>query len=124
MWQEFKTFVMKGNVLDLAIAVILGAAFTNIVTALNAGVLTPIVSAVIGKSDFSALTLSIGDAHLRYGAVLQTTVDFLMTALVLFLIVKAYNKSLRAKKPEAPAAPKAPSETDLLAEIRDLLRAR
>lgn len=124
MWNEFKAFVMKGNVLDLAVAVILGAAFTKIVTAVNAGVLMPLVSAVIGKADFTNLTLSIGDAELLYGAVIQTTIDFLLTAIVLFVIIKSYNTRFRKKKEEAPAPPPGPTETELLAEIRDLLKAR
>ncbi len=118
MFKEFKDFIMKGNVLELAIAVIIGAAFGKIVTALNAGVIMPIVAALLGKTSFSSLTLSVGKAEILYGAVIQTTIDFIITAFVLFLIVKAYNKT---KAPEPEAAPAGPSETDLLVEIRDLL---
>ncbi len=119
MFKEFKDFIMKGNVLELAVAVIIGAAFGKIVTALNTGVLMPIVAAILGKTDFSSLSLEIGSSKLLYGAVIQATIDFVITAFVLFLIVKAYNSS--QKKEEVDAPPPGPSETDLLTEIRDLL---
>ncbi len=119
MLKEFKDFIMKGNVLDLAVAVIIGAAFGKIVAALNEGVLMPLVAAVMGKADFGSLSASIGSATLKYGMVVQTTIDFVITGFVLFLIVKAYNST--QKKAEEPA-PAGPSETDLLTEIRDLLR--
>ncbi|HUH05036.1 MAG TPA: large conductance mechanosensitive channel protein MscL [Kofleriaceae bacterium] len=124
MLKEFRDFIMKGNVLDLAVAVIIGAAFAKIVAALNTAVLMPLVAAVLGKSDFSQLSFSIGSAKIVYGAVIQASINFAVTGFVLFLVVKAYNRALRKKNEAAPAPPAGPSETDLLGEIRDLLRAR
>jgi len=120
MMKEFKEFLMKGNVLDLAVAVIIGAAFGAIVTALNKGVLMPLVAAILGKTNFAELTIAVGSATIKWGAVLQATIDFVITGFVLFLIVKAYNSS-KKKEEAAPEEPAGPSEADLLTEIRDLL---
>lgn len=124
MLKEFRDFILKGNVLDLAVAVVIGAAFAKIVAAMNTAVLMPLVAAVLGKADFSQLSFSVGSSKIIYGAVIQATLDFVITGFVLFVVVKAYNRTLRKKKEEAPAAPAGPSETDLLGEIRDLLKAR
>ena len=129
MMQEFKTFIQRGNVIDLAVGVIIGGAFGKIVASLVDNVLMPLLGLMIGGVDFSQLALTIGGTAeapvlLRYGSLLQASLDFLILAFCVFLIVKAVN----AAKPQAPAAPPAPVEIPadvrLLGEIRDLLKAR
>jgi large conductance mechanosensitive channel len=121
MWKEFKAFVMKGNVIDLAIAVVLGAAFGAIVTSLVNDIIMPLVGIVLGGVDFAALSIQVGSATVAYGKFLQTCVNFLIIAFVIFWIVKVINKMKR----EAPAAPPPgpTAEEKLLTEIRDLLKA-
>ncbi len=124
MWQEFKDFAMKGNVLDLAVAVIIGGAFGKIVTSLVNDLIMPLVGLVMGGLNFSELHLQMGSAVVKYGAFIQSVVDFLIIAFSIFLIVKAANSR---KKKEAPAPEEAPVPSDevlLLAEIRDLLKSR
>ena len=133
MISEFKAFVARGNVLDLAVAVVIGAAFGRIVTALVDGMIMPVVGLAMGGVDFAQLYVALdGQAYaslaaaqeaaapvITYGAFIQTVVDFLVVAFVIFLVVKAYN---RMNKP-AEAAPAAPSEEILLLrEIRDSLK--
>ena len=122
MWQEFKDFAMKGNVMDLAVAVIIGGAFGKIITSLVGDVIMPLVGLLMGGVNFADLSIQIGQAVIKYGAFLQNVVDFLIIAYVIFLIVKALNHM--HKKEEAPAPPPAPSNEEvLLSEIRDLLKA-
>ena len=122
MWQEFKDFTMKGNVMDLAVAVIIGAAFGKIVTSLVGDIIMPLVGLMMGGLDFKSLNVQIGKAVITYGAFLQNVVDFLIIALVIFLMVKAINRM--HKKEEIIAPPPAPSSEEvLLAEIRDLIKA-
>ncbi len=118
MYKEFKDFILKGDVVGLAVAVIIAGAFGKIVTAITDAFLTPIIGIVLGGKDLSDMYFTAGGTVWRYGLVVQATFVFLMTALVLFFIVKAANKA----NPPAPEAPAGPSETDLLGEIRDLLR--
>ena len=118
MIKEFKDFVNRGNVVDLAVAVVLGAAFGAVVTSFVDDVLMQILAAIGGEPDFSALTIDLGDAELRYGAFLTAIVSFLAIAFGVFLVVKALN-AMKREKGEDPAGP---SETELLTEIRDLLR--
>lgn len=100
MLKDFKEFIARGNVLDLAVAVIIGGAFGKIITSFTGDILTPIIGA-FGKKDFGALAIQIGDAKIKYGMFINSVLDFLIVAFVLFLIVKAANKM---KKPvEAPA---------------------
>lgn len=106
MLKEFKGFIMRGNVLDLAVAVIIGGAFGKIVGSLVNDVIMPLVGLLMGGVNFSGLSVSIGEAAIKYGAFIQTVVDFLVVAFVVFLIVKAANQF---KKPEAPAAPAEPT---------------
>ncbi len=122
MWKEFKAFLSKGNVIDLAVAVILGGAFGAIVTSLVNDLIMPLVGIIIGGVDFTSLVLQVGDAQFKYGNFLQALVNFLIIGFVLFLVVRAYNK-MRAPK-EAPAPPPTPEDVKLLAEIRDLLKER
>lgn len=119
MLQEFKDFAMKGNVVDLAVAVVIGAAFGKIVSSLVDNLITPLVGMVMGGVDFSALSWISGEAVFGYGAFIQSVLDFVIVALVLFMVVKAMNKAQGPKEEEAPAGP---TEVELLTEIRDSLK--
>jgi len=119
MLQEFKSFAMKGNVVDLAVGVIIGAAFGKIVASLVEDVIMPLVGTLIGGVNFSGLAFSVGSATLKYGKFLQTCLDFLIIAWAIFMVVKLINR-LRKEEPAAPAAP--PRQEVLLEEIRDLLK--
>jgi large conductance mechanosensitive channel len=121
MLQEFKSFAMKGNVVDLAVGVIIGAAFGKIVASLVEDVIMPLVGTLIGGVNFSALAITVGSATLKYGKFLQTCLDFLIIAWAIFIAVKLINR-LRREEPAAPAAP--PRQEVLLGEIRDLLKQR
>lgn len=120
MIKEFKEFIMRGNVLDLAVGVVMGAAFTAIVTALVEHIITPIIVAVTGNANVSALTFQIGEAKIEYGFFIQAIIDFLLIALILFLVIKGINKFAH-KQEEAEPEPEAPTAEQYLAEIRDLL---
>ncbi len=126
MLKEFRDFVLSGNVLDLAIAVVMGAAFTAIVTSLVDDILMPIIGVVIGGVDFSSLSITVGTAVIAYGRFLQAVVNFLLIALALFLMIKAINSAKQKfsqPEPLAPAEPPVPAEdVQLLREIRDLLK--
>jgi large conductance mechanosensitive channel len=125
---EFKEFAMKGNVIDLAVGVVIGAAFGKIVASLVGDVVMPLLAPLLGSISFSDLALTVAtDAAgkpvlVKYGAFLQTCFEFLIIALVIFLVIKAIN---RMKRPQVEAPPPPPSHTDvLLQEIRDLLAKR
>jgi large conductance mechanosensitive channel len=139
MFKEFKAFIARGNVLDLAVAVIIGATFATIVASLTGDVIMPIIGAIFGGADFSNyfILLSVPDGYdgslsdyaalkeagaavIGYGAFVTAVINFVILAFVIFLLVRAANR-LIAKKEEGPAGP---SETDLLTEIRDELRKR
>lgn len=126
MWKEFKDFVNRGNVIDLAVAVIIGAAFGAIVKSLVDDIIMPIVGVILGGVDFASLSVQVGEATILYGSFIQAIVNFLLIALVLFLIVRSFNKMQEARKEEETEAPPAPpeptAEEKLLAEIRDLLK--
>jgi len=128
MLEEFKKFVMRGNVVDLAVGVVIGGAFGKIVTSFVNDVLMPPLGMLLGGVDFSglALTLKAAEGEIpavlwRYGAFVQSIVDFLIIAFAIFMVVKAMN-SMKKKEEAAPAAP--PPEVVLLTEIRDSLRNR
>lgn len=124
MWQEFKKFALKGNVLDLAIGVIIGAAFGKIITSLVNDMLMPLLGLLLGGLNLSGLEFQFGDAILKYGAFLQTVVDFLIVAFSIFLFIKGLNR-FKKKEEAKPPAPPAPSREEvLLTEIRDLLKER
>jgi large conductance mechanosensitive channel len=119
---DFKSFAMKGNVIDLAVAVVIGAAFGKIVSSLVENIIMPIIGLLIGGVDFSGLEIKVGDAAIKYGAFLQNVFDFIIIAFAIFLAVKGLSK-LQKKKEEAPApAPKVSDEVLLLREIRDSLK--
>lgn len=122
LWNDFKKFIMQGDLVAIAVAFILGGAFKTVVDSLVADVFTPIIGGIFGQQDFSSLTLNIGDIRIRYGAFLNTIVSFVIIGLTLFVIVKAYEKmkSIRSKE-EVEADP---TELDVLTEIRDLLQQR
>lgn len=122
MWKEFKAFALKGNVLDLAIGVVIGGAFGKIVTSLVADIIMPIVGLFLGGVDLNGLHFKYGDAQVNYGAFLQTIIDFFIISMSIFLFIKGIGKFKRKEesKPEAPPAPS--REELLLAEIRDLLK--
>lgn len=122
MIDEFKNFISRGNVVDMAVGVIIGAAFGKIVTSLVNDILMPLVGVLIGGHDFSSLSIKVGDASILYGAFIQAIIDFLIVALCIFLIVKTIEK-LKRKKPKVVEEPKEDSdEVKLLKEIRDLLK--
>jgi large conductance mechanosensitive channel len=122
MLQDFKKFVMKGNVLDLAVAVVIGIAFGLLVNSFVKDIIMPIIGAIVGKPSFDDLTLGIGDGVIRYGSFLTLLVNFLIIAFVLFLIVEAFEKLQSMRSPAEKEED--PSELDLLVEIRDLLKER
>ena len=118
---EFKEFALKGNVMDMAVGVIIGGAFGKIITSLVDDVLMPLIGTVTGGVDFTTLTIQVGDASVNYGTFIQNIIDFLIVAFCIFLMIKGMNK-LNKKKEEAPApAPEPSNEEKLLGEIRDLL---
>lgn len=122
MMQEFKDFVNRGSVMDLAVGVIIGGAFGKIVGSLVGDILTPLIGLVMGGVNFGGMAAKIGEAEVKYGSFIQNVIDFLIVAFVIFLLVKAVNSM---KKPPAAAAPAGPPEdVKLLTEIRDLLSKR
>jgi len=121
--KEFKEFAVKGNVMDMAVGVIIGGAFGKIVTSLVDNILMPIIGSLTGGIDFSTLALTIGEANIQYGLFIQNIIDFLIVAFCIFLMLKGINKLNRKKEePAEPAAPAGPTQEELLAEIRDLLK--
>ena len=122
MLQEFKEFAMKGNVVDLAVAVVIGAAFGKIVSSLVDNLITPLVGMFLGGVDFSGLTYSVGDAVFGYGAFIQSVIDFTIVAFVIFMIVKGINSLNRKEEKTEEAAPAGPTEIELLTEIRDAIK--
>lgn len=124
---EFKAFAIKGNVIDLAVAVVIGAAFGKIVSSLVANIITPLIGVLMGGKDFSGMMYTIGNAEVTYGVFLQSIIDFFIVAFVIFVAVKAINKAQDAfdGEDEVPseAKPEEPSEeVKLLREIRDSLK--
>ncbi|MEJ2733403.1 MAG: large conductance mechanosensitive channel protein MscL [Anaerolineae bacterium] len=126
MWKEFRDFINRGNVIDLAVAVIIGGAFGAIVSSLVNDIIMPLIGLLMGGVDFASLAVQVGDAQILYGSFIQAVVDFVLIALVLFLIVRTFNKMKERQAKEEEAAPPPPPEPSpeekLLAEIRDLLK--
>lgn len=136
--KEFKEFALKGNVIDLAVAVVIGGAFGKIVTSLVNDIIMPPIGLILGGTDFSSLFVALDGVEyesidaateaaapiLAYGSFIQTVIEFLIIALAIFTVIKGLN-SLKKKKEAAPAAPPAPTESEkLLGEIRDLLKTK
>ncbi|MEM9717430.1 MAG: large conductance mechanosensitive channel protein MscL [Pseudomonadota bacterium] len=136
MFQEFKTFVAKGNVMDMAVGIIIGAAFTAIVTSLVGDLLNPIISLFMGGLDFASLFALLGDgeyasltdaeeagaAVFAYGRFIMAIINFLIIEFVVFLLVNGVNSMKKKEEEEAPAEPAGPTEIELLMEIRDALK--
>ncbi|TLQ51102.1 large-conductance mechanosensitive channel protein MscL [Lacticaseibacillus casei] len=118
MLKEFQKFIMRGNVLDLAVGVIIGSAFTGLVKSLTKNLINPILSMFAGKTDLSGLSFTLLGAKFTYGDFLNDVINFLIIAFVVFLIVRSVNRFL----PAEPAKPAGPTQTELLEEIRDLLK--
>ena len=122
-FQEFKVFIERGNVVDLAVGVVVGTAFSKIVTSLVDDILMPIVGAIIGGLDFSNLTIKVGDSLIRYGSFINNVINFLIIAFCIFILVKFINKLTKKKdKKEEKQAKVKSEEVLLLEEIRDLLK--
>lgn len=120
--QEFRTFISRGNVLDMAVGVIIGSALTSIVSSISNDIIMPIVGIVIGGVDFTSLSVVVGGATVRYGAFIQNIVNFLLIALCVFIFIKVLNKlTLFRFKTEPEAKTKKDPSVELLKEIRDLL---
>ncbi len=139
MWKEFKEFIMRGNLLDLAVAVIIAGAFGTVVSSFTNDVVMPPIGLALGGVDFTDLAYTLKPVEtgadgavtteaveLRYGKFIQTIIDFLIIAFVIFMVVKGYNRMQEARKKKeeeaAPAPPPGPTQEQLLAEIRDLLK--
>jgi large conductance mechanosensitive channel len=117
---EFREFISRGNVMDMAVGVIIGGAFTSIVNSLVNDIIMPVIGVIIGGIDFSGLSVTFLNAKITYGMFIQNIINFLLIALCVFLMVKGINKlHKKEEKPEEPAAPS--DEVVLLTEIRDLL---
>jgi large conductance mechanosensitive channel len=124
MLKEFREFAVKGNVVDLAVAVIIGGAFGKIVASLVADIVMPLVGVLLGGVNFAALAVKVGTASVQYGKFLQSCVDFLIIAWAIFIAVKLINR-LKREEPKAEPPPAAPPRQEvLLEEIRDLLKSR
>ncbi len=131
MFKEFKDFAMKGNLVDIAVGFVMGAAFKSVVTSFTGGIVSPLIG-LIFKADFKDLKWiakdgilndageKVGEVAILYGKFLTNVIDFVIVAFVMFMIIKGINK-MKKKEEAAPAAPKGPSQEDLLTEIRDLL---
>lgn len=128
VWKEFKEFISQGNVIGLAVAVVLGGAFGLVVASFTNDILMQLIAAIGGKPDFSALRFTLNGAEIRYGNFLTVVVSFVIVALALFIVVKGINRlqGLRHKKEEAAQQAQAPQETEveLLRQIRDALAQR
>ena len=118
--KEFKTFISKGNVVDLAVGVIIGSTFGKIVSSLVNDILMPIIGIIIGGIDFSNLTIQIKDATIKYGVFIQNIIDFLIVAFCIFIFIKLINKA--SKKEEEKKEKVVSEETEILKEIRDILK--
>ena len=119
--KEFKKFISKGNVLDMAVGVIIGSAFGKIVTSIVNDILMPLIGILIGGLDFSGLSIKVGSANITYGMFIQNVIDFLIVAVCIFIIVKIVGKFTK-KEEEKPKPPKKDEQVVLLEEIRDLLK--
>lgn len=122
MLREFRDFINRGNVMDLAVAVIIGAAFTAIITSLVDDILMPLIGVILGGIDFTQLTITFGSAVIAYGNFIQAVINFIIIAFVVFLIVRTINRLQKPQADESPAPAEPSEEVKLLSEIRDLLK--
>ena len=119
--KEFKEFASQGNVMDMAVGVIIGGAFGKIVSSLVDDIIMPVVGVLTGGVDFSTLAAKVGDAEVKYGMFIQNIIDFLIIAFCIFCMIKAMNKFKKKEEP-APEAPAGPTTEELLADIKDILK--
>ena len=119
---EFKKFIARGNVIDLAVGVVIGGAFGNIVSSLVNDIIMPVIGVILGGVNFRSLTIRVKDATIYYGSFIQNIIDFLIIAFCIFLVVKFVNKFMAKKEEAKPEAPKKSDDTVLLEEIIDLLK--
>lgn len=122
MWKEFKEFAFKGNVVDLAVAVVIGAAFGAIVTSFVENIITPLVGMLAGGIDFTGLSMTVGDAEIMYGNFIQSFVDFLIVAFAIFMAIRLLNKFRRKEEAVEDVVEELNAQEQLLTEIRDLLK--
>ena len=122
MIKEFKKFIARGNVLDLAVGVIVGGAFSSIVTSLVINIFTPIIGLVLGGVDFSNLSITFRDTQIMYGAFIQSVMDFLIVAFCLFIVVKVVNRVTAKKEKKEEKKDTRSAELKTLEEIRDILK--
>lgn len=122
MLKEFKNFAIRGNVIDLAVGVVIGGAFNAIVGSLVGDIFMPIIGVITGGLDFSGLSYTVGEAGITYGKFIQAILVFVITAFALFLLVKGINKMKRKEEAKPPAPAPTPADIVLLTEIRDLLK--
>jgi large conductance mechanosensitive channel len=120
MWQEFREFISRGNVVDLAVAVVIGGAFGAIVNSFVDDIVMPLVGVLLGGIDFSQLSFTVGEAQVLYGNFIQAIVNFLIIAAAIFIAMRSYNKLRKQEEPE-PEPPQVSDEVKVLIEIRDLL---
>jgi large conductance mechanosensitive channel len=124
MWKDFREFAFKGNIIDLAVAVVIGAAFGKIVSSLVENIITPLVGILVGGIDFTGLKVTVGDAEVTYGIFLQNVFDFLIIAFAIFMALRVLMKLKRQKEEEVVAETEEELDVkeELLREIRDLLK--
>ena len=122
IFNEFKEFISRGNVIDMAVGVVIGSAFSKIVTSLVNDIITPLIGIVIGGLDFTSLSIKFKDSEILYGSFIQNIVDFLIIAACIFTVIKVMNKFKKQKPVEEPKPKEIPEDIKLLTEIRDLLK--
>ena len=122
MIKEFKKFIARGNVLDLAVGVIVGGAFSSIVTSLVNNIFTPVIGLILGGVDFSNLSITFRDTEIMYGAFIQSVIDFLIVAFCLFIVVKVVNRVTAKKEKQEEKKDTKSAELKTLEEIRDILK--
>lgn len=122
MLKEFKEFAMRGSVIDLAVGVVIGGAFGKIVTSLVNDLLMPVISLLTSGVNFSEMSVFVGDVEFLYGNFIQSVVDFVIVAFSIFIVIRLINKTRKKEEAAAPEEPSKPTEQELLAEIRDLLK--
>lgn len=122
MWQDFKKFALKGNVIDLALAVVIGAAFGKIITSLVADIITPLIGILMGGVNFTGLVFEVGSASVMYGNFIQSIFDFIIVALAIFMVIRIMMKFQRKKEAVIEEGPAIDAKEALLVEIRDLLK--
>lgn len=120
--KEFKDFISKGNVIDMAVGVIIGSAFSKIVSSLVNDIIMPLIGIIIGGLDFTKLSITVKDSAINYGLFIQNVVDFLIIAVCIFTVIKILSKFKKSKVDETPKPVETPEDIKLLTEIRDLLK--